>query len=140
DAWIYDPSTESFTLLASTMEVARANHQMTLLLDGRVLVTGGFTGTSPQDEADLYDPITQVFTATNHLLFHRSNHRAVLLADGRVLVVGGTTLESGFLAQNEVWDPATTVWSLHDTMEENRSGATATMLTDGQLLVAGGLT
>lgn len=139
DAWLYNPSTGNFTLLASPMKVARANHQTTLLLDGRVLVSGGFTGTSPQDEADLYDPIQQVFTSTSHLLYHRSNHRTVLLPGGRVLAVGGTTLESGFLAENEVWDPATSQWSLHDVMSENRSGESATVLATGQVLIAGGL-
>ena len=78
---------------------------MTLLFDGRVLVTGGFTGTSPQDEVDLYDPASKIFLATAHMIDHRSNHRNVLLPNGSVLVVGGTTLESGFLAENEVWDP-----------------------------------
>ena len=87
------------------MQIPRANHDMTLLFDGRALVTGGFTGTSPQDEVDLYDPVSKVFIAAAHLIEHRSNHRNVLLPIGSVLVVGGTTLESGFLAENEVWDP-----------------------------------
>src|SRR5256885_5756715 len=57
DAWIFNPSTNAFTLLSVTMVIPRANHAMTLMFDGNVLVTGGFTGTSPHDEVDIYDPI-----------------------------------------------------------------------------------
>src|SRR5215831_736823 len=143
DAWLFNPSTNSFTHLLATMLVARANHAMTLMLNGQVLVTGGFSGTSPHDEVDFYNPTSQTFTAAHHMLYHRSNHRALLLADGtgRVLVIGGTTLEGGFLATNEIYDPATTIWSAENPpMIENRSGMSATLLLNGQVLVAGGLT
>jgi hypothetical protein len=64
----------------------------------------------------------------------------LLLTDGRVQVIGGTTLESGFLATNEIYDPSTTMWSVNSQMAENRSGMTATLLRNGSILVAGGLT
>lgn len=140
-AEIYHPDTETFEHLASPMQIPRANHDMTLLFDGRVLVTGGFTGTSPQDEVDLYDPASKAFIAAAHLLEHRSNHRNVLLPNGSVLVVGGTTLESGFLAENEVWDSNTGTWTLAtDLMNENRSGPSANLLPNGTVFVAGGVT
>src|SRR5437667_8168 len=53
-AEIYNPATQSFTVLAATMLVPRANHAMTLLLNGTVLITGGFSGTSPHDEVEIY--------------------------------------------------------------------------------------
>ena len=53
---IYDPSTQTFTLLSNQMLIKRANHSMTLMLNGKVLVVGGFTGTSPQVEVDIFDP------------------------------------------------------------------------------------
>lgn len=141
DAWIFDPTTTKFTLLPAMMLIARANHAMTLMIGGKVLVTGGFTGTSPHDEVDIYDPVAQTFTSTRHMLFHRSNHDAILLPDGKVLVIGGTTLESGFLATNEVYDPVQASWSADGyTMAENRTGMTATLLPDGDVLVAGGIT
>jgi len=89
---------------------------------------------------DIYDPSTQLFTAAQPMLDHRSNHQALLLPSGSVLVIGGTTLETGFLAVNEVWDPTSGNWTEHDTMSEGRTGPTATMLDSGQILVAGGIT
>jgi galactose oxidase-like protein/Kelch motif protein len=140
DAWVFTPSTNKFTLLAATMLIPRANHAMTLMLNGKVLVTGGFSGTSPHDQVDIFDPVPQTFSVGPKMLFHRSNHNQLLLPDGRVLVVGGTTLESGFLATNEVYDPNATAWSIDSQMTENRTGCTATLLQNGQVLVAGGLT
>jgi len=138
-AEIYNPATQTFTVLAATMTIPRANHTMTLLLDGTVLIAGGFSGTSPHDQTEIYNPVQQTFTVGTSMLFHRSNHDALRLSNGKVLVIGGTTLESGFLAENEIYDPASQSWSIHDTMVENRSGATATMLS-GNILVAGGVT
>jgi N-acetylneuraminic acid mutarotase len=138
-AEIYNPATQTFTVLAATMRVPRANHAMTRLFDGTVLITGGFSGTSPHDEVEIFDPVQQTFTAGTSMLFHRSNHDALLLTNGKVLVIGGTTKESGFLAINEIYDPASQNWSIHDTMVENRSGHTSTLL-GGNILVAGGVT
>jgi hypothetical protein len=144
DAWLYTPSTNKFTLLAATMLIPRANHAMTLMLNNKVLVTGGFSGTSPHDQVDIFDPVQQTFTAAHKMLFHRSNHDAILLTSGpkagQVLVIGGTTLESGFLATNEIYDPNTTIWSVDSQMAENRTGMTSTLLQNGNVLVAGGLT
>ena len=54
-------------------------------------------------------------------------------------MIGGTTLESGFLAVNEIRDPVTVCGRPH-TMQENRTGPTATLLPNGSILVAGGIT
>src|SRR4029453_6435192 len=80
------------------------------------------------------------FTSAQPMRHHRSNHQALLLPNGSVLVIGGTTLETGFLAVNEVWDPTNGNWTVHDTMSEGRTGPTATMLDSGVILVAGGIT
>ena len=58
--------------------------ELTLLADGRVLVTGGAMAT-------LWDPATGVATALPAPVAERFGHTATLLEDGRVLIVGGTT-------------------------------------------------
>jgi hypothetical protein len=72
--------------------------------------------------------------------YNRSNHRALRQGDGRVVVIGGVTLESGFLAADEVYDPTTGMWQTYQTLVENRGGPSATMLESGKILVAGGVT
>jgi len=61
------------------------------------------------------------------------------MGDGSVLVVGGTTLESGFLALNEIFDPVAQTWSTNSTMNEDRTGPSATLLPDSTVFVAGGV-
>lgn len=67
----------------TTMAFPRAGHAMTLLPDGKVLITGGFAiGTDGalryRSEAEQYDPQTGTFTAlTNGPTYRRAGHAAL---------------------------------------------------------------
>jgi hypothetical protein len=105
------------------------------LLDGRVLVIGGWSGMSAASSATLYDPRTATWTSAQDMRFGRLRHTATVLADGRVLVVGGSSVSLGA----EIYDPAENTWSSTGDMTwHNRSGHTATLLRDGRVLVVGG--
>ena len=63
----------------------RSGHTATLLLDGRVLVVGGYyqpgapiTGVY-RSSAELYDPITNTWSATASMAAVRASHTATLL-------------------------------------------------------------
>jgi hypothetical protein len=60
-AEIYDPTTGSFSATGSLAD-ARTYHAATLLVDGRVLVTGGYGAAAPLASAEIYDPTTATFT------------------------------------------------------------------------------
>ena len=72
-----------------TLTTARDYHTATLLPDGRVLVSGGYSGTAALPSAELYDPSTGIWTVTGSLGTPRYNHTATLLPNGRALVSGG---------------------------------------------------
>ncbi|WP_437806597.1 kelch repeat-containing protein [Sorangium sp. So ce1078] len=141
---LYDPITDSWTA-AAAMNNARTGHTATVLGDGRVLVAGGqwepeWDGdrTDPIDSVELYDPITDSWTAAAPLRSARHHHTATLLDDGRVLVVGGSGYGGISLDSAEVYDPATDSWTAAAPMLTVRTHHTATLLGDGQVLVAGG--
>ncbi len=133
---IYTPLTNTWAA-TSSMSVPRRNHTATVLLDGRVLVTGGENGTGVLASAEIFDPFTKTWTATGSMSLARINHTATRLQDGRVLVVGGcATL--GCFSGAEIYNPASGTWSSAGSLVGAREKHTATLLADGSVLVAGG--
>jgi sugar lactone lactonase YvrE len=138
-AEIFDPATGEFTEIGGGMaDGARADHQATLLDNGKVLITGGngvdndgyYTST-----AEIYDPVTNSFASVGYMAYHHEGHQAALLRDGTVLLIGGN--DSG--ATNEIFDPLTSTFRPTGPMSFNRSGGAAAVLTDGRVLITGGL-
>ena len=141
-AQLYDPRTGTFSLTAS-MAVPRSNHTATLLRDGRVLITGGFSQPNGLADgrylasAELFDPKTGRFSPTGSMVHARAWQTATLLADGRVLVVGGNRFPD-LPATAELYDPKTGRFTaIGSVLSDNRSSHTATTLADGRILIAG---
>jgi Kelch motif len=123
------------------MNMPRVGHQATLLLDGRVLVSGGHAGNASVAGAEIFDPVTGTWSLTGSNVTARHDHTSTLIADGRVLVVGGvsSTEACSTNATAETFDPATGDWSATpDLPIVVGTGHTATRLLDGRILVAGG--
>ncbi len=138
--------------LTGPLSVARYDHTMTLLRNGRVLAAGGRSqGTTPLvnfNTAEVFDPITERWTPTGSMNDFRWSHTATLLPDGRVLVAGGfggSSVGSGANAQPvlntaEIYDPATGQWTRTGDLNVRRALHTAELLPNGRVLVAGGRT
>jgi hypothetical protein len=87
---------------AAPMAFPRTYHNLTLLPDGTVLVTGGGTTSAGTDStvgvkpAELWSPSTETWTTMASLQVSRLYHStALLLPDGRVLVAGGGRVQDG---------------------------------------------
>jgi len=97
NAYVLDMTQSSPSWRAiSPMSFPRTYHNMTVLPDGNVLVTGGVGTTNPDDlqnvvyAAEMWSPITEAFTTLASMMTPRVYHStALLLPDGRVLVGGG---------------------------------------------------
>src|SRR6266536_1653107 len=91
----------------ANMTGPRMVHLATLLADGRVLITGGWTnGTaeSATSSAEVYDTHKEAFLLTGAMGAARYDHTATLLTDGSVLVVGGNT-GAGATAAIDLYQP-----------------------------------
>jgi hypothetical protein len=102
----------------------------TLLDDGRVLVTGGFTN-DPRSFT-LYDPKTGKWSATRLMHGPKGDEQtANKLADGRVIVVGGNP------ALAEVFNPATGAWTQTRLVGAPSDLLDSVLLPNGQALLFG---
>jgi len=104
------------------MTMSRQGHTATLLLNGKVLITGGGAPTS----AELYDPETGTFTPTGNMTTPRGRNAATVLSDGRVLVVGNGTAD--------LYDPATGTFTLAGVIPMGQVSA-ATLMDNGKVLI-----
>ena len=137
---IYDPATAAWSSVAS-MASPRTAHTSTVLDNGTVLVTGGYTGSDHATTAEIFDPALGSWSTTGSMNVGRGNHTATLLDDGRVLVNSGWRMSPfGVLTSAETYDPTTGTWTSTGSLSAERINATATLLPDGSVLVIGGYT
>jgi hypothetical protein len=124
-----------------------ASYGVTKLNDGRVLRTGGYfdgftpTSAGSANDASLFDPASDTWSAAPPMATARMDHQATLLGDGRVLVTAGwmrTEFGNVGLFQAEVFDPTTATWSAAAPLPIAPFNHSATLLADGRVLVAGG--
>ena len=129
-----------------SMAKIRFGHTLTLLSDGRVLVTSGLGDPASRASAELYEPGSGTWSSAGSMATGRLNHTATLLVNGQVLVTGGTESWQSPVASAELYQPSTDLsdtsdlgtWVPTGSMLQARSGHTATLLANGKVLVAGG--
>jgi hypothetical protein len=128
---ILDPSWST----TASMAVPRAFH-VAAVLTSRVLVAGGWDGSTPHASAELYDWTTRTWASTGGMATARMGATATRLDDGRVLVAAGWN--GADLDTAEVYNPATGTFSSAGAMTGPRHFHTATLLATGNVIVTGG--
>jgi N-acetylneuraminic acid mutarotase len=110
-AEVFDPATETWIAVAP-MPRGRNSHGAALLPSGHVLVAAGEQVTQASSHnclstADLYDPVSDTWSATSSLGSARSWFATIPMPSGAVLVVGGDSCGAGYLPTAEVYcEPA----------------------------------
>jgi hypothetical protein len=139
-AELFDPVARTFTATGS-MTTPRTGQTITLLQDGRVLLTGGDKNAGYRSQlasAEIYDPKSGTFSATGSMSTPREGHTATALRDGTVLVVGGSPNGIQATTSAEIYDPGTGSFSRTGPLHQPRVAHVAALLGNGRVLVAGG--
>ena len=110
----------------------RTDYQMTLMSDGRVLVTGGSLRTA---SSEWFDPNTRKFTPGPGMVQIRQGHRALMLRNGSVLVLGGTEAPM----PPEILEAGAGKFKVLPGEARFSISADATEMTDGRVLMVDGV-
>jgi len=133
---LYDPGTGTFSSLAGStpyLSTGRWQPEAALLLSGKVLIAGGQNWYGVLASADIYDPATNSFTASNGSMAQpRANGSALALTTGMVLLAGGTTSQVV-----ELYDADGDQFDLTGSLQNSDDGVIATLLDHGNVLVVG---
>jgi uncharacterized protein YjdB len=134
-------STQAWTATGS-LAVTRSAFTANLLGNGKVLVSGGQAEILALDTAELYDPVSGMWSSAGTSPSGEIFQTSTLLADGTVLVTGGKWAIDVItpVATTAIYNPATNSWSAGPDMSTARDSHTATLLPNGKVLVAGGET
>jgi N-acetylneuraminic acid mutarotase len=147
DAFLYDPRTNTWTITGPMIQPPILA-QSVRLLDGRVLVAGGFVGGGPVPQVlanvEIYDPVSNTWTAAAPLSEARYAFDLVLLPDGRALALDGARdldsvwNEGSFVSQIEIYDPVEDRWDSGGDLLRPGAFAAAALLPDNRVWVTGG--
>jgi hypothetical protein len=89
--------TQGTFIATGDMITPRVLPTATLLLNGKVLITGGAEHNQVLATAEVFDPDTGTFSPAGNMTIPRVGHSASLLPDGRVLIAGGRDSYGGIL-------------------------------------------
>lgn len=134
-AEILDLSRGTFRLTRNEPLQRRAGLALTLLDDGRVLITGGLPqGGSSAATAEIFDPDRETFVATSSpSLGFRQLHTATKLSSGAVFLADGGN------PRMEVYDPTTDrFFEAGGASFARRTSSTASLLPGDRVLIVGG--
>ena len=139
NAYVFDTSSQTFGP-AITMAAPHQQHTATQLLDGKVLIAGGYTN-GAATTAEIYDPTIAPgsFAATGSLLTSRAGHTATVFpSNGLVLIAGGQTTggPGGMATTGEIFhpntgDPLYGTFQPAGSMLSGRVRHSATLIVDG---------
>jgi large repetitive protein len=134
----------SFSKVAFGGSTVDGDLESTILMDGRVLVTGGscddsYVGECSPTTPEVFDPRTGRFALTGPTATPRDGSTVVSLPDGRALVFGGLDAKGAGVGTIEAFDPdSDTFQVVAKGFADDFSDFSATLLGDGRVLIAGG--
>ncbi len=141
--YAYDPSSDTWTQVASLAGGSRRNFATATDLNGLIYAIGGYDFSGPPfalNRAERYDPSRDFWDPLPDMPTRRQEPAGAAGTDGRIYVMGGTDTSFQTIAVAEVFDPVTSMWTAVAPMQTPRTGFGAAAGPDGRIYVFGGYT
>jgi hypothetical protein len=128
-AEIYDPVTQSFSLVTGSLNTPRKFHSAILLQNGQVMIVGGVNAQGAVlNTAEVFDPTSQTFyLPATDMQTPRALATMKLLSDGKLQIIGGDAELS-----MEVLDPTNGIFIAKALLPPNADLLTATLTTQSR--------
>lgn len=129
---VYDFTTREWSLLPNLDQRLR-DAAVGVLLDGSIVVAGGFGSQGPVNTALFHTLGSNQWIYVDRLPETRISPTMTRLPDGGILMLGGTGTTKGW-----IFDGSTGSWLYAGKMFDSRKDHTATLLPDGRVVAIGG--
>lgn len=130
----YNMTSNTWSLTASLLSVARYNAGACIMVSGKLLVVGG-----GDQYADLVDLNTlAVQTSSTGMATARQDCAVVPLPDGNALIIGGGDGSNTVYANCYIYDPVANTITATNSLTTARACVNAVVLSDGRIMAAGG--
>ena len=138
---------DSVEVLAFVVRSPRFGHSASLMDDGRVLFSGGFTGVAdksiispiPINTFQIYDPTTDSWLLLAKDVIPSFGSGAIRLSEGKYLSLGIIAVGNEPKGSAGILDLQNTTWTTLPPPPTARAFPAVTMLPDGRVLVLSGL-
>jgi Domain of unknown function (DUF1929)/Bacterial Ig domain/Carboxypeptidase regulatory-like domain/Kelch motif len=140
-ATVWDYTNNVFTSIPTSVNLFCSGHAS--LADGRILVVGGYSGSSNPigiANAEIFDPLNNTWTTVPSMSYRRWYPTATTLSDGRMLVTAGwQTTNHTNAGIPEIYDPSTNQWTkLTNANNPFETYPFIFSLQDGRIIHVGG--
>jgi hypothetical protein len=120
------------------MNFPRIDHTSNAFGVTKVLIAGGYDGVGTNYEStEIFDTVTEEFTAGPIMLSPRSYHRSIQMNDGNILITGGFD-GINYLSSCEIFNTNTEQFVAIQSMNYARSSHSICVLPNGNVVVTGG--
>ena len=115
---IFDPDTNQISLLPHSMQAPRYGASIVRMLNGKVLITGGFNNEGTLNTTEIFDPQNNSIEALSSFHYPRYFHRIFTLQSGehrgKIQMVAGVAESNDKYGRSsyELYDPETNSWEV----------------------------